>query len=168
MSDQIIMGIDPGTAITGYGIVSKGPKGLSLIDFGVIRPPTKFTLSHRYKIIFEGIKTLVDKYPLDSIAIETQFVHPRNPKVAITLGMARLAATLPAILLGLAIYEYAPKAVKLAATGIGNASKQQVQWMIQKYFDLKDLPKPEDAADALALAICHSHAYETSQLPGIF
>lgn len=168
MSDHIIMGIDPGTAITGYGIVSKSTKGLALIDFGCIRPPVKFTLSTRYKIIFEGIRTLVEKYSPQALAIETQFVHPRNPKVAITLGMARAAAILPASLLNVAIYEYTPKTVKLAATGLGNASKQQMQWMIQQHFKLKTLPEPVDAADALALAICHSNSFETSQRLKVF
>lgn len=168
MSDQIIMGVDPGTLITGYGIVSKGPKGLTLVDFGCIKPPAKYALSIRYKIIFEGIKALVEKYSPTSLAIETQFVHPRNPKVAITLGMARAAAILPATLREVAIYEYAPKKVKLATTGFGTATKQQIQWMIQQQFNLKTLPEPEDAADALAIAICHSHAYETSQLPGLY
>lgn len=155
MIEQIIMGVDPG-ATTGYGIVAKGPSGLRLIDFGCIRA-NKFELYTRYKIIYEGIVALVKKYSPHALAIETQFVHPRNPKVAITLGMARGVITLAASLAEIEIFEYSPKTIKLAATGRGDASKQQMQWMIQQHFGLKELPQPEDAADALALAICHSH-----------
>jgi crossover junction endodeoxyribonuclease RuvC len=168
MTDQMIIGIDPGTAITGYGVVAIGEKGLSLIDFGCIRPPVKYKLSDRYKILFEGISSLIVKYQPIAMAAENQFVSKLNLQAGMKVGMARGVSTLAATLAGIETFIYPPKSVKLAATGTGNATKQQVQWMIQQYFRLKELPKPEDAADALAVAICHYHAMQTSTLPGVF
>ena len=158
MREEIIMGVDPGLSTTGYGILARGSSGLKVIDFGCIRPPVKEQRYTRYKIIYEAIAALVKKFAPQALAIETQFVHPKNPTVAITLGMARGVITLAASLAGMEIFEYPPKTVKIAATGRGNASKQQMQFMIQQRFGLKELPQPEDAADALALALCHSHA----------
>lgn len=161
--DEIIIGIDPGTAITGYGIVKKGINGLTIIDFGCIRPPAKYKLSIRYKILFEGVSELIKKHCPTAMAIETQFVHERNPQVGITIGMARGVITLAASLAGMEIYEYAPKAIKQAATGTGSASKHQMQGMVQQYFRLKNPPEPLDAADALAITICHYHDSETAK-----
>lgn len=162
MKEEIYIGVDPGTAITGYGVVSKGVQGLSLIDFGCIRPPLKYKLSHRYKILFEGMSDLIKKYCPTAMAIETPFVHERNKQVGIKLGMARGVLTLAGSLADIEIFEYTPKAIKLAATGTGNALKHQMQGMIQHYFRLKSLP-PADAADAVAVAICHYHANETAR-----
>lgn len=161
---EIFIGVDPGTAVTGYGIVEKTDGGLHLIDYGCIRPPLKFKLSVRYKILFEATKELIKKYNPTSMAIETQFVHEKNPQAGIKIGMARGVIVLAATLADIKTFEYTPKSIKLAATGMGGATKQQMQWMIQQHFRLKTLPEPADAADALALAICHSHALETSNL----
>jgi crossover junction endodeoxyribonuclease RuvC len=162
MKEEILIGVDPGTAITGYGIVSKGPKGLTLIDYGCIRMPAKLKLSQRYKILFQAMTELIQKHSPTSMAIESQFVHEKNRQVGITIGMARGVITLAATLADIDVYEYTPKSVKLAATGSGTATKEQMQGMIQQYFRLKTPPEPADAADALAIAICHSHASETS------
>lgn len=162
--DEVFISIDPGTAITGYALVKKGEKGLSLVDFGCIRPPKKDKLSVRYKILFESVSELIKKYSPTQMAIETQFVHERNRQVGITIGMARGVITLAATLSGLDIYEYSPKSIKQAATGTGNASKYQIQGMVQHYFRLKTPPEPLDAADALAIAICHFHDSETKKI----
>jgi crossover junction endodeoxyribonuclease RuvC len=163
MKEEIFIGIDPGTAITGYAIVAKTLKGLSLIDFGCIRPPAKLKLSLRYKILYESVAELIKKYTPTAMAIESQFVNKLNPQVGIKVGMARGVITLAASLSEIDIFEYTPKAVKLAATGTGNASKEQMQGMIQQYFRLKNPPEPLDAADALALTICHFHESETAK-----
>lgn len=165
-SPLIILGIDPGTCITGYGIISYGHKEQKALDFGCIRPPAKTVLSKRYLIIYEGLSDLIQKYKPDVVSIETQFVY-KNPSSAIKLGMARGMGILAAAKNDLPIYEYTPKKAKLAVVGNGAASKQQVQKMIQVLFNLKDLPEPEDAADALALALCHGHSINSpTQLQG--
>lgn len=152
---EIIMGIDPGTRITGYGIVKKEHLTLTPLDFGTIRPPLSFDLYKRYLIIFESIEQIISKYSPTAIAIETQFVK-KNVMSALKLGMARGVAIIAAGKNCIPIYEYAPKKAKLAVVGNGSASKQQMQNMIALLLNLKE-GVSEDAADALALAICHSH-----------
>lgn len=160
-----IIGIDPGTIITGYGIIEKAPSGLVLIDFGCIKPPPKYKLSDRYQIIYESVSVLLEKHTPDAMAVELQFAG-RNPQSAIKLGMARGVIVLAATLKKIEVFQYTPKSAKLAATGNGNASKHHVQTMVQHQFRLKNPPTPEDAADALALAICHAHASETASTIG--
>lgn len=150
-----ILGIDPGTQVTGFGVIKAGPQ-LVPLDFGCIRPPSKLPLSERYLIIFQGIDHLIDKYQPDAIAVESQFVH-KNVQSAMKLGMARGMAILAGARKNIPLYEYAPKKAKLAVVGIGSASKHQVQKMVQFLLKLPSPPHPEDAADALALAICHAH-----------
>lgn len=164
--NQFILGVDPGTVVTGYGIVKTTPQGLVLVDFGCIRPPAKLKLSERYLIIHQAIEKLIEIHAPQAMAIETQFVH-KNPASAIKLGMARGVIVLAASKNNIDIFEYSPKKAKLAVTGSGNASKHQVQSMVQLQFRLNKPPEPEDAADALALAICHAHAKETAQTLGV-
>lgn len=163
--NQIIIGIDPGTIVTGFGVIEVTPSGLKLLDFGCIRPPAKLKLSERYRIIYEAMLALIDKYLPQAIAIELQFVG-KNPASAIKLGMAKGVILLAATLKKIAAFEYSPKSAKLAVTGSGSASKHQVQAMVQQQFCLKNPPTPEDAADALALAICHAHSSHTAKVLG--
>lgn len=151
---EIILGIDPGTIITGYGVISVNPH-ISPLDFGCIRPPAKLILEQRYKIIFEGIEALIEKHSPTAIAVESQFVL-KNVQSAIKLGMAKGMVYLAAARKNIPVFEYAPKKAKQAIVGTGNASKFQVQKMIQNLLRLPNIPEPEDAADALALAICCS------------
>lgn len=151
---KIIMGIDPGTRTTGYGIIQK--EGLVPLDFGCIRPPAKLPLPERYLIIYNALNALIEKFTPDAIAIETQFVN-KNVESAIKLGMARGMAILAAAFHKIPIFEYAPKKAKLATVGTGSASKAQVQNMVKLLLKLNALPSPEDAADGLAIAICHAH-----------
>lgn len=150
---KIILGIDPGTRITGYGVIDENTHP---IDFGCIRPPPNLDLPDRYKILFDGVEALIDRYKPTAIAVESQFVL-KNAQSAIKLGMAKGMVFLAAARKGIAIYEYPPKKAKLAVVGNGSASKTQVQKMIQALLRLPVLPEPEDAADALALAICCAH-----------
>lgn len=154
--DQIILGIDPGTRTTGYGIIRKNKNILSPLDFGCIRPPQKYDLNKRYLIIFSSIEELIEKYNPTSISIETQFVK-KNVQSAIKLGMARGVIILAGMKKNIPIFEYAPRKAKSAVVGNGQASKHQVQKMIQMLLNLKNINIPEDAADALSLAICHAH-----------
>ncbi len=150
----MILGIDPGTRITGYGVIRSPHEA---VDFGCIRPPPHLALEERYKIIFDAIEALIVKHKPDRIAVESQFVL-KNPQSAIKLGMAKGMVFLAAARAKIPVFEYAPKKAKLAVVGKGQASKLQVQKMIQTLLRLPILPEPEDAADALALAICCAHA----------
>ncbi|MBS3902765.1 MAG: crossover junction endodeoxyribonuclease RuvC [Anaplasmataceae bacterium] len=152
----VILGIDPGTKITGYGIILCKDGKTEPLDFGCIRPPTKSSHHDRYLVIFEALETLIARHSPGALAIETQFVY-RNAQTAIKLGIARGMAILAALRSRTPIFEYAPKKTKLAVVGNGSASKMQVQRMIQLLLSLPKLPEPEDAADALAVAICHAH-----------
>lgn len=155
---SIIIGIDPGTKKTGYGIIHLCDGKVKALDYGVIRPPPKFKLSDRYLIIYEGIEALIDQFQPEIMALETQYVH-KNPQSAIKLGMARGIAMIAAKKRKLQVYEYAPTKAKLAVVGNGRASKFQVQGMMQRLLGLAKPPEPEDAADALALAVCHAHHF---------
>jgi crossover junction endodeoxyribonuclease RuvC len=152
----IILGIDPGTRLTGYGVISYKNHEQIALDYGCIRPPTTSALSKKYLIIFESLCQLIEKYQPDAVSVETQFVY-KNPASAIKLGMARGMAVLAAAKNEIPIYEYTPKKAKLAVVGKGSASKHQVQKMMQLLLKLPSIPEPEDAADALALALCHAH-----------
>lgn len=151
---MIILGIDPGTRITGYGIVRIDGSKETAIDYGCIRPPSKMKLSDRYLAIYNGLEELLERYSPDAISVETQYVS-KNPQSALKLGMARGVVIVAGKRRGVPIYEYTPSKAKLAVVGSGRASKEQVQGMVQRLLRLPSLPEPEDAADALALALCH-------------
>jgi crossover junction endodeoxyribonuclease RuvC len=153
---DVILGVDPGTRITGFGVIRTNGHHNEALDFGCIRPPSKKSAPERYLIIFNGIEELLQKYKPTAVAVETQFVK-KNVQSAIKLGMARGVIILAAARCKIPIYEYAPKKAKLAVAGTGQASKIQVQKMVQRILRLPVLPEPEDASDALALALCHSH-----------
>jgi crossover junction endodeoxyribonuclease RuvC len=150
---QIILGIDPGTRVTGYGIIQLP---MEAVDFGCIRPPANTSLEQRYRILFDAVEALITTHRPMAIAVESQFVL-KNVQSAIKLGMAKGIVLLAGARATIPVYEYAPKQAKLAVVGKGQASKFQVQRMIQALLGLPSLPDPEDAADALALAICCAH-----------
>jgi crossover junction endodeoxyribonuclease RuvC len=157
MADEpCILGIDPGTRITGYGLIRiKGPI-VEPLDFGCIKPPPSLPLGERYLIIFEAVEQLLELFQPKAVAVESQFVL-KNAQSAIKLGMAKGMVILAAARRKIPVYEYPPKKAKQAVVGNGAASKSQVQRMIATLLRLPKLPEPEDAADALALAICHAH-----------
>lgn len=156
MEENIILGIDPGSVVTGFGIIKKTHKELSVIDYGCIRPPAKLSISERYLIIHNSVDQLIQKYKPTSVAVETQFVY-KNPQSALKLGMAKGAAIIAAAKYNIPLFEYAPKKAKLAVAGTGSASKHQVQKMMQLLLHLPQPPTPQDASDALALALCHAY-----------
>lgn len=156
---EIILGIDPGTVITGYGIIESTGGKIVPLDYGAITPPKKLELPARYLIIHEAIEKLIDTFSPTAVSIETQFVG-KNVQSAIKLGMARGVAILAAAKRKIPIFEYAPKKAKAAVVGSGTASKMQVQKMIQMLLSLSEIPQPEDAADGLALAICHAQQWK--------
>ncbi len=151
---MIILGIDPGLNATGYGIIESDGKALHLITFGAIATPRKNELADRLKIIFEKTQALIATYQPDVLAIEDIFYH-ENVRTAIVMGQARGVCMLAAKLAELPVVEYAPKEIKMSVTGNGGASKQQIQAMVQRLLHLDKPPRPLDASDALAVAICH-------------
>jgi crossover junction endodeoxyribonuclease RuvC len=154
--DVIILGVDPGTLVTGYGVIRQTDRDWEPLDFGCICPPRKLKTHERYLVIFEGIDLIIEKYRPEAVSVETQFVY-KNVQSALKLGMARTAVTIAAARRGVEVFEYTPRKAKQAVVGHGAASKFQVQKMIQMQLKLSQAPEPEDAADALALALCHAH-----------
>lgn len=150
----IILGVDPGSRITGYGIVRIHGRQLEYIDSGCIRLGDK-PLAERLQIIFHSLATLIGEYRPEEFAIEQVFMA-RNPDSALKLGQARGAAIVSAANSGLPVYEYSARQVKQAVVGRGSAEKSQVQHMVQAILGLARKPQA-DAADALAIAMCHAH-----------
>jgi crossover junction endodeoxyribonuclease RuvC len=151
---MIILGIDPGTARTGWGVIETSGSSYKLIAYGVIAPKTKI-LSEKYVEIYDGINVIIDKFHPSCVSVETQFVS-KNPQSAIKIGMARAMAVLAGAKRELPIFEYTPLKAKKAVTGSGKAQKEDMQRMIGLLLSTQKAI-PHDAADALALAICHSH-----------
>ena len=161
---KIIIDIDPGTIVTGYGIIVSQHGSYEALDYGCVRPPPKLKLSDRYLIIFESLEALLHKYSPDVLVVETQYVH-KNVQSALKLGMAKGIAIIAAKKRGIPVYEYAPSKAKQSVMGNGRASKHQVQKMVQWLLKLSQPPTPEDAADALSLAICHAQSSQNSLSP---
>lgn len=153
--DDIIIGIDPGTVVTGYGIIRQENGIIIPIDYGCIRPPRDMELSDRYYAIFTCLKGLLERFSPTALAVETQYVS-KNVQSALKLGMARGVVIIAAKSYQIPVFEYAPSKAKSAVVGSGKASKEQVQTMVQRMLRLKKAP-PEDASDALAIAIAHLH-----------
>ncbi|MCH9811788.1 crossover junction endodeoxyribonuclease RuvC [bacterium] len=155
---MIILGIDPGTVRTGWGVIKLEGNSYTLLGYGVISTKAKH-LSEKYLEIFEGLEKVIASYRPDCISIETQFVS-KNPASTIKIGMARGTALLAGARASLPIYEYAPTRAKKALTGSGRAQKEDIQKMIGLLLSSKkDIP--HDAADALSLAICHAHFHKS-------
>lgn len=152
---MIILGIDPGYAIVGFGIIEKGKYKTEVIDYGVITTPKEDPLPTRLKTIYDGMCALIDKYKPEHVAIEELFFNT-NTTTGIAVAEARGVIILACLNKGLKLYEYTPLQIKQALTSNGRADKQQVQFMVKAILNLKSIPKPDDAADGLAVAVCHS------------
>ena len=152
---DIVLGIDPGTAVTGYGVVSLAEDGrVSLLECGVIRTSSGEPLSDRIRDIFLGVREIIERFHPTSVAVEDVF-QGKNVRSALSLGHARGAILLAAALEELHIAEYSPREIKKAVVGAGGATKDQVGYMVQRHLRLKDPPAPADAADGVAAALCH-------------
>ena len=154
---MLVLGIDPGTAITGYGLVREDEAGLTLVDYGVITTAAGRPLPERLQAIYQGLADVARKYQPQQAAVEELFFS-RNVRTALSVGHARGVTLLALADAGLAIHEYKPLEIKQAITGYGGAGKQQMQEMVRLLLNLEKRPKPDDAADALAVAICHLHS----------
>lgn len=154
---MIILEIDPGMAIMGYGVIESNGNKVRALDYGVVTTPSDMETPQRLLRIFDSVEGLIQKYSPDAMAYEELFFN-KNVKTALTIGHARGAAVLAGARQAIDLYEYTPLQVKQAVVGYGRADKQQVQGMVKLLLNLKEIPKPDDAADALAVAICHMHS----------
>lgn len=163
--DMIIVGFDPGLATLGYGVIrkEKGRK-IEMLDYGIVSTPKEDNLAIRLTKIELGVKQIIEKFKPDEIAIEELF-FAKNVKTAIAVAHARGVVLLTAVKECGKIFEYTPLQIKQALTGYGRADKNQIQQMVKMNLGLKCIPRPDDAADALAVALCHA---QTNKLGGLF
>ena len=158
-----IIGIDPGLIQTGYGIINVNNNQISLIDYGIIKPTPKESLANRLLNIFNDVCEIISNFKPQIFAIEEVF-YGKNVKSAMRLGQARGASMVAAASKGISIYEYSARKVKQSVTGNGNAHKSQIQFMVKAKLQLDHNPEPMDAADALAIALCHDHQFRVADL----
>jgi len=160
-----ILGIDPGTAITGYALVSEDDDGLCLIRSGAIRTAAGTPLPERLHTIYGELSSLIDACQPRAVAVEKLFFS-KNVRTAFAVGQARGVVLLAAAAHRLPVFEYGPNEVKQAISGYGGADKHQMQQMVKLLLDLDSVPQPDDVADAIAVAICHLHAARWKQIEG--
>ena len=160
--EEIIIGIDPGIADTGYGVIKQNGAKLTMIAYGSIKTPSTMPLPQRLKCLNQELKLILKKYQPKTCVIE-QLFFCNNAKTALVVGQARGVSLLTLIESEINILEITPLQVKQGLTGYGKADKKQIQQMVKIILNLKEIPKPDDAADALAMAICGASLIKTSQ-----
>ncbi|HHF99135.1 MAG TPA: crossover junction endodeoxyribonuclease RuvC [Candidatus Aerophobetes bacterium] len=153
---MIILGVDPGTAATGYGVI-KVDDLPELIEYGCLRTSSEQELVERLKVIYHKIKAIVEKFSPDEIAVEDVFFN-QNIKTALSVGQARGVILLAASFQGAKVFSYTPLEIKQAIAGYGRARKEQIQHMLKKILNLSFIPTPDDASDAIAVALCHFYS----------
>ncbi len=153
---MVILGIDPGYAIVGFGVIRYERNRFTVLDFGAITTPAGMDFTERLKCIYEDLSYLFEKYRPDAMAVEKLFFNT-NKKTAVDVAQARGVILLAAKMHGAECFEYTPLQVKQSVVGYGRAEKKQVQEMTRQLLNLSAVPKPDDTADALAMAICHAH-----------
>lgn len=156
-NDNLVLGVDPGTAITGYGLVWGEGDNLRLVDYGTIITPSDKPLPQRLQEIYRQLTALIQERQPAAAAVEKLFFS-RNVRTALSVGQARGVALLAMANAEIAVHEYTPLEVKQAVVGYGRATKSQVQEMVKVLLGLDSVPQPDDAADAIAVAICHIHS----------
>ena len=163
--DMIIVGFDPGIATLGYGVIKTDKRGKpEMVDYGIVSTPKDKNIAERLAMLEKGIKQIINKFKPDEIAVEELF-FAKNVKTGIAVAHARGVILLTAIKECGKIFEYTPLQIKQALTGYGRAEKNQIQQMVKTMLSLKSIPRPDDAADALAVALCHA---QTNKLGGLF
>jgi crossover junction endodeoxyribonuclease RuvC len=156
---MLVLGIDPGTATTGFGLVRETERGdLQLVEYGTILTPAGLDQEKRLVMLFDRLTEIILLHRPDCGAVEKLFFR-RNVTTAISVGQARGVTLLCMAQRNMQVAEYTPMQVKQAVSGYGGADKMQVQVMVRAILEMQELPKPDDAADALAIAICHLHSY---------
>ena len=160
---MLVLGIDPGTATTGYGLVRETPRGdLELVKYGVILTPAGMDQEKRLLMLYNRLNEIILLHHPDAGAVEKLFFR-RNVSTAISVGQARGVILLAMAQVGMPAAEYTPMEVKQAVSGYGGADKKQVQVMVQAILQMQELPRPDDAADAIAIAITHLHSYKWNE-----
>ena len=160
---MVVLGIDPGTATTGYGFVREVPEGIQLVKYGVLSTPAGMPMEKRLLTLYVALSELLAAITPVSAAVEKLFFQ-RNVSTAMTVGQARGVALLSLAQAGIPVGEYTPLEIKQAVVGYGGADKNQVQQMVKALLNLDRIPQPDDAADALAVAICHLHSMRMKSL----
>lgn len=164
---QRVLGIDPGTATTGYGVVEEMETGdLRALTYGTVTTPSDQPMAERLQVIHRELTEVAHEWEPDVAAVEEVFFSV-NVRTAMSVGQARGVAMLAMADAGLAVSEYSPSAVKQALTGYGQADKRQMQEMVRMLLGLSEIPRPDDAADALAVAVCHIHSATLRSLEGM-
>lgn len=159
---MIILGIDPGYAIVGYGVLSYDGNKFKVVEYGAITTDASMNMFDRLKSIYDDLNTVIQRTKPDYMAIEELFFN-NNQKTAINVAQARGVLLLAAMNNNIKIAEYTPLQVKQAVAGYGRADKNQVQQMVKLLLGLSSVPKPDDTADAVAIAICHGHSYRATE-----
>lgn len=154
---MIVLGIDPGLATMGYGVISYDGVKCKIVDYGALITPPKMLLPERLMRLFDGVEDLCKRFEPDDVAMEELFFS-KNVTTAIAVGEARGAAMVAMRRHTSNLFEYTPMQIKQAVVGYGRADKHQMQHMVRMLLNLDDIPRPDDAADALAVAICHAHS----------
>jgi len=158
-----ILGIDPGTITMGYGVIESRDEEVSLIDFGALTTPPRSSIGERLSYLYNNLSEIILHAQPDAVAIEQPFMA-KNAKSALAIGRAQAIAILAAANRGIPTYEYTPTQVKQRVANYGASSKEQIQEMVRLQLGLSQAPQPNDAADALAVAICHSREIHLSNL----
>ncbi len=149
-----VMGIDPGTAITGFGVIESDNDEVTLLESGALKTVERSPIGERLAFIYRGLSEVISRYQLDAVAIEQPFVA-KNVRSALAVGRAQAMAILAAANQGIRVYEYTPAQVKQRVADFGASSKEQIQEMVRLQLKLSEVPQPNDVADALAVALCH-------------
>ena len=158
-----VLGIDPGYAIVGFGVLEYNSGKFTVVDYGAITTSSDMDFNRRLKVIYDDMTEVITTYKPDEMGIEKLFFNT-NEKTAIDVAQARGVTVLSAAKRNVPVYEYTPLQVKQAVVGYGKAEKKQVMEMTRSILKLANIPKPDDAADALAIAICHGHSFRFSIL----
>jgi crossover junction endodeoxyribonuclease RuvC len=158
---MLVLGIDPGTAITGYGFVRYRDGAAEPVAYGAIITGAGLSLPSRLQSIYQQLSTLIEAHRPTQAAVE-QLFFARNARTALTVGHARGVILLALQDAGIPVHEYTPLEVKMAITGYGRADKEQMQQMVRLLLNLESIPQPDDVADALAVAVCHAHSHSTT------
>ena len=153
-----IIGIDPGYAIVGYGVIDYIGNKFKIVEYGAITTESNQNMNERFKSIYDDLNTIIERTKPEFLAIEELFFNS-NQKTAINVAQARGVLLLSALNHGISVHEYTPLQVKQAVVGYGRAEKKQVQLLVKSILGLEKVPKPDDTADALAIAVCHAHSY---------
>lgn len=159
-----VMGIDPGLSMTGWGVINVFSRdSISLITYGCVKTKPHVELKERLKEIHQSLRAIISEHKPEVIAIEELFFSKEARTVA-AVSQARGAILVAAAIENIAVFEYNPRRVKIALTGYGSADKNQIQHMVKTFLRLQEIPKPDDAADALAMAICHAHTFNSLKM----